>query len=120
VREYAKVDQPASDIAILTARKDLLPNALLEPGALSKPLARYRDATENTVVWETIHGFKGLEASMVILIGVEDLDDEQKRQLMYVGGSRAKAQLIWLVPEHCVDSVQAGLLRLQGEARVDH
>ena len=113
LREYGKVNQPACDIAILTARKDLIPDALLEPGTLNRPLARYKDAKITDVIWETIHGFKGLEASTVILIGVESLDDAQARQLMYVGGSRARTQLIWLLPEDCSNSVQAGLLEVQ-------
>ena len=113
LREYATVDQLASDIAILTARKDLIPDVLFQSGMLNRPLARYRDAKATDVVWETIHGFKGLEASTVILIGVEELEDEQMRLLMYVGGSRARTRLIWLLPEKCSDSVQAGLLELQ-------
>jgi superfamily I DNA/RNA helicase len=113
LREYAKIGQPASDIAVLTARKDLIPNALFEPGMLSRPLARYKDAKSTDVVWETIHGFKGLEASTVILIGVEELEDEQVRQLMYVGGSRARTRLIWLLPDECSFTVQKGLLELQ-------
>ena len=111
--EYAKVGQPACDIALLTARKNLIPDRLFEHGMLSRPLARYKDAKTTDVVWETIHGFKGLEASTVILIGVEELDDAQIRQLMYVGGSRARTRLIWLLPEDCSDSIQAGLLEMQ-------
>lgn len=113
LREYAKVDQPACDIAILTARKDLIPDVLFEPGMLNRPIARYKDAKQTDVVWETIHGFKGLEASTVILIGVEELEDQQIRQLMYVGGSRARTRLIWLLPEAYSDSVQTGLLAVQ-------
>jgi hypothetical protein len=113
LREYAKVDQPASDIAILTARKNLIPEALFEPGMLNSTLVRYKDAKTPDVVWETIHGFKGLEASTVILVGVEELEDEQMRQLMYVGGSRARTRLIWLLPEDCSDAVQKGLLAVQ-------
>ena len=113
LREYAKVDKPPSDIAILTARKALIPDALFETGILNRPLERYRDAKSNDIVWETIHGFKGLEASTVILVGVEELEDEQMRQLMYVGGSRARTRLIWLLPDDCSDAVQAGLLEVQ-------
>lgn len=113
LREYAKVDKSASDIAILTARKDLIPDVLFEPGALNRPLARCKDAKSTDVIWETIHGFKGLEASTVILIGVEELDDEQMRQLMYVGGSRARTRLIWLLPGEYSDSVQKGLIDVQ-------
>ena len=113
LREYAKVDQSACDIAILTARKDLIPDVLFEPGMLNRPLVGYKDAKETDVVWETIHGFKGLEASTVILVGVEALEDEQIRQLMYVGGSRARTRLIWLLPANCSPVVQAGLLEMQ-------
>lgn len=113
LREYGKVDQPASDIAILTTRKDLIPDALFEPGMINRPLARYREAKPTDVVWETIHGFKGLEASTVILVGVEQLEDEQMRQLMYVGGSRARTRLIWLLPEDCSATVQEDLLAVQ-------
>lgn len=113
LREYDKVDKPASDIALLTARKALIPDSLFEPGALSRPLVKYPDAKSTDVIWETVHGFKGLEASTVILIGVEELDDEQMRQLMYVGGSRARTRLIWLLPDNCSESVQQGLIEVQ-------
>tara|TARA_R110002073_G_scaffold56953_7_gene145176 strand:+ start:869 stop:2686 length:1818 start_codon:yes stop_codon:yes gene_type:complete len=119
LREYEKVGQPTCDIAILTARKDLIADILFEPGMLSRPLKRYRDAKEDNVVWETIHGFKGLEASTVILVGVEELDTSQRRQLMYVGGSRARTRLIWLLPEDCSVAVQAGLLKVQKQLAED-
>lgn len=113
LREYVKVGKPASDIAILTARKALIPDALFETGILNCPLERYSVAKATDIVWETIHGFKGLEASTVILIGVEELEDDQIRQLMYVGGSRARTRLIWLLPDYCSEAVQMGLLEMQ-------
>jgi hypothetical protein len=119
LREYAKVDQPASDIAILTARINLIPDELFKSGMLNSSLARYSEAQESNVVWETIHGFKGLEASTVILIGVEELDDVQMRQLMYVGGSRARTRLIWLLPDDCSGAVQVGLLEMQKQFAED-
>lgn len=117
LREYAKVEQPASDIVILTARKGLIPKILFEPGVLNRPLSRYKDAKITDLVWETIHGFKGLEASTIILIGVEELDNAQIRQLMYVGGSRARTRLIWLLPDKYSASVQAGLLLIYEKLR---
>ena len=116
LREYKKVDQPSCDIAILTSRKSLIPDILFEHGMLNRPLKKYRDAKEDDIVWETIHGFKGLEASTIILLGVEELDTNQRRQLMYVGGSRARTRLIWLLPEDCAASVQAGLLEMRNLA----
>ena len=111
--EYAKVDQLPNDIALLTARKDLIPDVLFQTRFINSPLKRYKDAKQTDVIWETIHGFKGLEASTVILIGVEELEEEKSRQLMYVGGSRARTRLIWLLPEMCARSVQKGLVFIQ-------
>lgn len=110
--EYAKVDMPANEIALLTTRKEMIPDALLEPGSLSRKLARYLDANEENVVWETIHGFKGLEASTVILLGVEELDQDYIKQLIYIGGSRAKTRLIWFFPEFYLEKVQEQLIKI--------
>lgn len=107
IAEHETVDMPVSEIVVLSAKKDRIPSPLLEPGALKKPLKRYPDSNRDSVVWETIHGFKGLEASTIILIGLEDIDLEEIKQLVYVGGSRAKAQLIWLLPESQSATVQA-------------
>lgn len=113
INEYSRVDIPANEIALLTARIEMIPDALLEPGTLSRRLARYPDAREENVVWETIHGFKGLEASTVILLGVEELDQDYVKQLIYIGGSRAKTRLIWFFPDICLGKVQEQLIKIQ-------
>lgn len=115
LREYEKIGKQACDIAILSARKALIPDALFEAGTLNSSLERFCDAKSTNIVWETIHGFKGLEASTVILIGVEELENDKIRQLMYVGGSRARTRLIWLLPDGCSDVVQTGLLEMQNQ-----
>lgn len=48
----------------------------------------------NTVLLDTIQRFKGLESPVVILWGLDTVDLEQNRELLYVGISRAKSLLI--------------------------
>ena len=47
--------------------------------------------------YSTIHSFKGLEADVVLLLGVgaehHALSDEQARTLVYVGATRARLRL---------------------------
>ena len=45
-------------------------------------------------------------ASTIILVGLDDIERKEIKQLIYVGGSRAKAQLIWLLPESQSAAVQ--------------
>jgi superfamily I DNA/RNA helicase len=55
-----------------------------EEGAPTGPVVRFA----------SIRGFKGLEASVVVLCELEDLDEATAEQQLYVGLSRAK--------NHCV------------------
>lgn len=48
---------------------------------------------ENTVLLETVQRFKGLESSVVLLWGLDGLDPEVNREVLYVGMSRAKSLL---------------------------
>jgi hypothetical protein len=48
---------------------------------------------DNQVVIETIYRFKGLEADIVILWGIDNLDKETDREIFYVAASRAKSRL---------------------------
>jgi len=78
---------PLREIAVLTAstklRDELLGNA--ESGRLL-PLARWEERHEEAALCETIHRGKGLERAAVVII---DNSDDPKRQLIYVGASRA-------------------------------
>jgi len=56
----------------------------------------------NTVLMETVPRFKGLEAPVVILWGLDTPDLEKHPELLYVGISRAKSLLIVVArPETC-------------------
>jgi hypothetical protein len=51
------------------------------------------------VLASTIHGFKGLERSVVILAEIGERHDEDLADYLYVGGSRARNHLIVLATE---------------------
>lgn len=48
----------------------------------------------NGVLLETANRFKGLEAAIIVLWGLDSLPPEQSRELLYVGMSRAKSLLV--------------------------
>ena len=50
------------------------------------------------VYFSSIRGFKGLEASVVVLCELEDVEEETMDQQLYVGFSRAKTHCVVVVP----------------------
>ena len=63
----------------------------------------------NKFSWSTVQAFKGLEADLVILLGVSDLTSLRDRRLLYVGASRARARLIIFFPDSEEDNVASRL-----------
>lgn len=53
--------------------------------------------------WCPVSGFKGLENDVVVLVGIENLDDPWWRSVTYVGMSRARVQLHVLLNANCDD-----------------
>ena len=49
---------------------------------------------ETTVLIDTVQRFKGLEAPIVILWGLDIFNIERSQELLYVGMSRAKSLLV--------------------------
>lgn len=61
-------------------------------------LRPFREATKDSHLrYGSVHGFKGLEARAVIVTDVNGLDDEYRRNLLYVAVSRARDRLVLLV-----------------------
>jgi hypothetical protein len=54
---------------------------------------------QGTIAFCTIHAFKGLESSVVIVIDIEQVDSDEARSLLYVAMSRARALLVLLIKE---------------------
>ncbi len=61
-----------------------------EPGA---------DVAPGTLRWSTIGRFKGLESKVVILVNVDAMDGGRNESLLYVGMTRARALLVFLVAD---------------------
>ena len=76
---------PHSEILVLTLRRDYR-NAIVASSDDDLTFTSWEERDEGSVVCETAHRTKGLEATAVILVTT---DDEPDRQLAYVGASRA-------------------------------
>ena len=55
-----------------------------------------------TITVDTVHRFKGMEAIIVILWGIDDLDSQRDRETIYVALSRAK-DVLFLVGKEGID-----------------
>ena len=53
------------------------------------------------ITWGTVSGFKGLENDVIVLVGVENLEDDWYRSLAYVGMTRARSRLHVIIHEDC-------------------
>jgi len=53
----------------------------------------------NNIPYTTISAFKGLEADIVILTDIEKLDGYWWQAVLYVGMTRARVELVVLLPE---------------------
>jgi hypothetical protein len=88
---------PPQDVVVLSshaaARSDVV------RGARGRfPLTDERGKLGKHVFFSSIRGFKGLEAPVVVLCELEDLDDETRDQQLYVGLSRAKNHCVVVAP----------------------
>ena len=68
------------------------------------------------ISYTTVSAYKGLEASIVILTDIEEIEGDWWSSVLYVGMSRAKVELIVLLPEKlkalyesCVKSAMSSL-----------
>jgi len=84
------------------------------------------DLTENprfpaieSVTFSTIHGFKGLENSCIILVDIDRISDAEFKSLLYVGMSRAKVRLVILIDERARTEYNE-LLRTNLEAKTGY
>lgn len=51
------------------------------------------------ITFSTIHGFKGLENSYIVLTDIDKMGSDEFKSLLYIGMSRAKAGLILLIDQ---------------------
>ena len=102
IHRLASSGVPLDDLLILSPRR-LENSALATVKQISDmPLfdcSRTLDPEQRCIRFSTIHSFKGLESSVVILVDIEDVDDERSQSLLYVGMSRARSLLILMINE---------------------
>ena len=115
VELHVTPDQPsvvAGVLERLCGREEILPQdiVVLSSHAAAKSevagdgaVGRFRFTGErgklgDHVFFSSIRGFKGLEAPVVILCELEDLDDQTSDQQLYVGLSRAKNHCVIVAP----------------------
>ncbi len=98
-RLCGKEEIPTQDVVVLSShstRNSAIYNNGL-PGRF--PLTDVRPTPAGKVFFSSIRGFKGLEASVVVLCELEDLEDETLDQQLYVGFSRAKTHCVVVAPK---------------------
>jgi len=83
-----------SKIAILVANSDTFSTKLsgLEENKKTKNFIKSSELSkENELIFTTIKKFKGLEKEIIIIWGLNEVNDYEKKELTYVGVSRAKS-----------------------------
>jgi superfamily I DNA/RNA helicase len=95
-------------VVVLTTERRAVPPSLWDTGALLRPLSEQLvPPPAGAIRVGTVHGFKGLEATCVVLAGLKRIDTAEARRLLYVGGSRAKGLLKIVLPKSSGPQVQA-------------
>ena len=90
-----------SDIVILSTRGQDKSSIARQLEGMTAPVRTTDGAITpaGTIRYSTIHAFKGLEADVVVLVDVVDLQSAEALDALYVGASRARALLVVLIPE---------------------
>jgi len=101
IDELSATGLPATDIVVLSPRT--LDKSLVLPlsqGA-SQVIAPWGSVPGRNIkaMFSTIHSFKGLESGAVILVDLDIESEVSRKQLLYVGCSRAKAILCPVLPD---------------------
>ena len=62
-------------------------------------LGEYFDYNSTLPKYATIQGFKGLDAKIVILVDVDNIQDKNFSRFMYIAGTRARTLLYVVASE---------------------
>jgi Nuclease-related domain/PhoH-like protein len=100
--ELFKRDVKPSDIIILSTRRR--ENSILSDTTdlAGLPLRDIADGpSAKTIAFSTMHGFKGLERSVVVAIDLAEIGQSEWAMLHYAGLSRARTLLLPFIPRNC-------------------
>ena len=87
---------PPGDIAILLGRRPESIGLPRQGSICAFPITNAQEPDPGRVTLETIHRFKGMEAPVVILTGLEGMFARTAETLLYVGMTGAKGHLVVL------------------------
>ena len=97
------------DVAILTPRAQ--GRSILTPGMAvgSFRISYTSPETSNSIFTSTVHGFKGLERRVVIMVEIDQYIGPHLEQILYVGCSRARTHLTLLADQAVKGMIAARL-----------
>jgi superfamily I DNA/RNA helicase len=87
---------------------------------VASPLKRFEDGDPHAASYATIHAFKGLERTAVILIDISSDLGPASDAILYVGMSRARSRLFMLIEEAAkpwLDAMRTRNILAQMEAK---
>lgn len=95
LRQLMKEQIRFDDIVILSASRFDRSAA----SDLTFPVSTERKNRKGKLLFSTIHSFKGLESPIVILVDFDNLNYDQRMNLLYVGMTRARSALYMVVSD---------------------
>jgi hypothetical protein len=120
--EKLKKDYQPNEMVILSPRDDKLSCSASSPSHLClEPLKGLKNY-DKMIGYSSIHSFKGLEASAVVITDMENIRGDKALELLYVGMSRARTRLVVFFKESCrndyLEVVMNGLLKRKTSGEV--
>lgn len=103
VQSFANADIPASEVVILFADKDFVPDEVMRPGFFLRAVSSFNpdNPPNDCVQISSVQAYKGLEAKAIVLLGIREFSSGSSRGLFYVGASRAKTNLRVILHKDC-------------------
>jgi hypothetical protein len=100
------------DIVILSPRASgSAPELLSAEPSWRDRLSPLRQARDGQIRYATLHSFKGLEAPVVIVTDIDDIERGETRDLLYIAVTRPLERLYLLVADEGMDSMRRMLTR---------
>lgn len=107
VYDMKDLSEKSRNIVVLSLTNDALPNEIFEKGYFNQPVDEISATRQaDRIQAGTLQSFKGLESSAVVLVGLDDVQHKASRQLVYVGGTRAKLFLKIFLPENLKEDLK--------------
>lgn len=105
VERLTREGTPVEDVVVLSPcrlddrQKSGLAGVERIAGHPLRPAEQGADVEPGSLRYSTIGRFKGLESNVVILVNVDAMEGERNESLLYVGMTRARALLVFLVAD---------------------